>query len=59
MIHAEEHRAISSVVVAHSKELADQRADDRCSFVRCGQCEPSIIWKERSVRQLNFKELRK
>jgi hypothetical protein len=36
--------------MAHSKMLADQRADDRCSCVQCGEYEPSIIEKEKSAR---------
>jgi hypothetical protein len=29
--------------VAHSEVPANQWVDNRCSCVRCGECEPSII----------------
>jgi hypothetical protein len=45
-------------VVAHVEVPADQRADDRCSCVRYSECEPSIIEKEKSMRQYNFMEPR-
>jgi hypothetical protein len=36
-------RALTRRAVAHFEEPTNQRADGRCSCVRCGECEPSII----------------
>jgi hypothetical protein len=36
-------RAVTPGTAAHFKVPADQWADDRCSFMQCGKCEPSII----------------
>jgi hypothetical protein len=45
------HRVVPPEVVAHVEVPANQWADDRCSYVRYGECEPSIIEKETSMRQ--------
>jgi hypothetical protein len=43
-------RAMALLAVAHFEVSADQRAINQCSCVRCGEYEPSIIYKEKSVR---------
>jgi hypothetical protein len=43
VICAEAHRAVAPAVVACSEVLADQQTDDWCSYMWCGECEPSII----------------
>jgi hypothetical protein len=35
---------------AHSEVPADRQVDGRCSCVRCDGYEPSIIYKEKSMR---------
>jgi hypothetical protein len=35
--------AVTPGVVAHFDVLADQWADNQCSYVRCSECKPSII----------------
>jgi hypothetical protein len=47
----EVHQAMPPEVVAHVEVPADQWADGRCSCVWYGECEPSIIEKEKSMRQ--------
>jgi hypothetical protein len=37
------HRSVTPGAVAHSEVPVDQWANSRCSCVRCGECEPSII----------------
>jgi hypothetical protein len=44
-------RAGTLGATTHSEVPAARRVDDRCSCVRCGGYEPSIIWKEKSMRQ--------
>jgi hypothetical protein len=54
VMHADACRIVTPGAVAHSEVLADQQADGQCSCVRCEKCEPSIIYKEKSMRQYNF-----
>jgi hypothetical protein len=51
VMHLEVRRAVPPEVVTHVMVPADQWADSRCSWVRYGECEPSIIQKEMSMRQ--------
>jgi hypothetical protein len=44
-------RVVPPEVVAHVEMPADQWANGRCSSMRYGECEPSIIEKEKSMRQ--------
>jgi hypothetical protein len=37
------HRAVTPGAVAHFEVLADKWANDQCSYMRYGECEPSII----------------
>jgi hypothetical protein len=43
VMRAAVHQAMTPAGVAHSGMPADQRADGRCSCMRYGECEPSII----------------
>jgi hypothetical protein len=43
LMRAAVHRAMTPGGVVHYGVLANQRANDRCSCVRYGECEPSII----------------
>jgi hypothetical protein len=43
VMRIEVHRAVTPGVVAHFGVPADQWVDGRCSYVRCGECESSII----------------
>jgi hypothetical protein len=43
VMRVEACRAVTPGAVAHFKVSADQRADNRCPCMRCGECEPSII----------------
>jgi hypothetical protein len=43
VMRAEAHWVVTPGAVAHSEVPADQRVDDWCSCVRCGECESSII----------------
>jgi hypothetical protein len=43
VMHAEARRAVTPRAMAHFEVPADQRVDGRCSCMRCGKCEPSII----------------
>jgi hypothetical protein len=43
MMRVEVRRAVTPGAMAHFKVPADQQVDDRCSFMRYGECEPSII----------------
>jgi hypothetical protein len=45
------HRAVTPGAVEHFEVPANQWADDWCSCVRYGKCEPSIIYKEKTMRQ--------
>jgi hypothetical protein len=51
VMHLEVRRAVPPEVVTHVMVPADQWANSRCSCVRYGECEPSIIEKEMSMRQ--------
>jgi hypothetical protein len=51
VMHLEVHWAMPPEVVAHVEVPANQWADGWCSCVRYGECGPSIIWKEKSMRQ--------
>jgi hypothetical protein len=51
MMRLEVRRVVPPEVVAHVEVSADQRVDGRCSCVRYSECEPSIIEKEKSMRQ--------
>jgi hypothetical protein len=39
---------MAPAAVAHFEVSADQRVDDLCSCVQCGEYESSIIYKEKS-----------
>jgi hypothetical protein len=43
-------QAVPLEVVAHVEVPADQWADSQCSCVQYGECKPSIIEKEKSMR---------
>jgi hypothetical protein len=43
VMRLEVRRAVPPEVVAHVEVPAEQRADDRCSCMWYGECEPSII----------------
>jgi hypothetical protein len=43
VMHVEVCRAVTPGAVACFEVPADQQVDDRCSCMRCGECEPSII----------------
>jgi hypothetical protein len=47
-------RVVTPRVVAHFEVPADQQADGRCSCVRCGECEPSIILKREEHETIEF-----
>jgi hypothetical protein len=51
MMRLEVHRVVPPELVAHVEVPADQQVDDWCSCVRYDECEPSIIEKEKSMRQ--------
>jgi hypothetical protein len=43
MMRMEGRQAVTPRAVAHFVVPADKRVDGRCSCMRCGECEPSII----------------